>query len=213
MQLVERLVQCFSCTCRVFGNELASYNVDCHACHFRVDPSCTTCGVCMWCRTPERVSPNLAPKARNFSFAWELTRPWLRYDPVDVLMWCEACRAHPQLGISMPFVQGTSLHATAVVERGWSTVAYLKGLNRTRMQSATAKHYLLCKFHGPCFSEWAPLHCVEKWFMAGKRQKCDILHRSCAETMCRCGQARTILSGINNGCSRICTVRYTACIG
>ena len=48
------------------------------------------------------------PNARKFSRAWQLTRPWLRYDPVCVLMWCEACRAHPQLGSSVPFVQGTS---------------------------------------------------------------------------------------------------------
>ena len=46
MQLVERLVQCFSCTCRACGNELASRTVECHACHFRVHPTCTTDGVC-----------------------------------------------------------------------------------------------------------------------------------------------------------------------
>ena len=47
-------------------------------------------------------------EACKFSHAWQLTRPWLQYDPVCVLMWCEACRAHPQLGSSVPFVQGTS---------------------------------------------------------------------------------------------------------
>ena len=39
----------------------------------------------------------------------------------------------------------TSLDATAVVERGWSSVNYLKGLNRTRLQAATVEDYLLCK--------------------------------------------------------------------
>ena len=49
MQLVERLVQCFSCTCRACGNELASHTVECHVCHLRVHPTCTTHGVCTWC--------------------------------------------------------------------------------------------------------------------------------------------------------------------
>ena len=108
MQLVERLVQCFSCTCRACGNELPSHTVECHACHFRVHPTCTTDGVCTWCAAREPASPDLIPKPRKFSHAWQLTRPWLRYDPMCVLMWCEACRAHPQLGSSVPFVQGTS---------------------------------------------------------------------------------------------------------
>ena len=46
MRLVERLVQRFSCTCRACGNKLASHTVECHACHFRVHPTCTTDGVC-----------------------------------------------------------------------------------------------------------------------------------------------------------------------
>ena len=98
MQLVERPVQCFSCTCRACGNEFASHTVECHACHFRVHPTYTTDGVCTWCAAREPVSPDPVPKARKFSPAWPLTRSWLRYDPVCVLIWCEACRAHPQLG-------------------------------------------------------------------------------------------------------------------
>ena len=107
MQLVERVVKCISCTCHACGNELASHTVECHACHFRVHPTCTTNGVCTWCAAREPVSPDPAPKARKFSPAWQLTRPWLWYDPVCVLIWCEACCAHPQLATSMPFVQGT----------------------------------------------------------------------------------------------------------
>ena len=107
MQLVERVVQCFSCTCRACGNELASHTVKCHACHFRVHPTCTTDGVDTWCAAREPVSPDPVPKARKFSPAWQLTRPWLRYDPVFVLMWCQACRAHLQFGSSVTFVQGT----------------------------------------------------------------------------------------------------------
>ena len=82
MQLVERLVQCFLCTCRACGNELPSHTVECHACHFRVHPTCTTDGVCTWCAAREPASPDLIPKPRKFSHAWQLTRPWLRYDPV-----------------------------------------------------------------------------------------------------------------------------------
>ena len=84
MQLVERPVQCFSCTCHACGNDLASHIVECHACHFRVHPTCTTDGVCMWCGAREPVSPDPIPKARKFSPAWQLTCPWLRYDPVCV---------------------------------------------------------------------------------------------------------------------------------
>ena len=108
MQLVERLVQCFSCTCCACGNELASHTVGCHACHFRVHPTCTTDGVCTRYAARQPVLADPVPKARKFSRAWQLTRPWLRYDPVCVLMWCEACRAHPKLGSSVPFEQGTS---------------------------------------------------------------------------------------------------------
>ena len=54
---------------------------------------------------------------------------------------------------------------------------YLKGLNRTRIQAATVEDYLLCKFHGLSFAKWDPLPYAEKWFLAGKRQKRDILHR------------------------------------
>ena len=46
MQLVERVVQCFSCTCCACGNKLASHIVECHTSHFRVHPTCTTNGVC-----------------------------------------------------------------------------------------------------------------------------------------------------------------------
>ena len=58
MQLVQRLVQCFSCTRRACGNELASHTVECHACHFRVHPTCTNDGVCTLCaaREPRRLT-------------------------------------------------------------------------------------------------------------------------------------------------------------
>ena len=45
MQFVERVAQCFSCTCRACGNELAFHTVECHVCHFRVHPTCTINGV------------------------------------------------------------------------------------------------------------------------------------------------------------------------
>ena len=47
-------------------------------------------------------------KPRKSNQKWLLSRPWLQYDPVCVLMWCEACRTHPQIDCSVPFVQGTS---------------------------------------------------------------------------------------------------------
>ena len=78
--------------------------------------------------------------------------------------WDRAAYAHAQCVIS---VSPTSLDATAVVEQGWSTVNYLEGLNRTRMQAATIEDYLLCKFHGPSLAEWDPLPCAKKWFLAG----------------------------------------------
>ena len=63
------------------------------------------------------------------------------------------------------------------MERGWSTVNYLKGPNRTRMHAAIVEDYLLCKFHGPPLAQWDPLPSAEKWYLAGKRQKRDIVHR------------------------------------
>ena len=47
-------------------------------------------------------------KLRKFNQKWLWTRPWLRYDPVCVLMWSETCRTQPQIGCFVPFVQGTS---------------------------------------------------------------------------------------------------------
>ena len=107
MQVVGSTVHCFSCTCRACGNELPSHTVECHGCHFRMHPDCTTDGICTRCaeRNPPR---ERAPKARKFNHAWLPTRPWLQYDAVCVLMWCAACRAYPQLGHPVPFVQGTS---------------------------------------------------------------------------------------------------------
>ena len=70
----------------------------------------------------------------------------------------------------MPFVQGTSLDATAVVERGWSTVTYLKGLNRTRMQSATAKNYLFASSMGRVFPNGIPCLVLKNasWLVSAK---------------------------------------------
>ena len=53
---VERLVQCFSCTCRACGNKLAFHIVECHACLFSVHPTCTTDGVCAWFAARDPVS-------------------------------------------------------------------------------------------------------------------------------------------------------------
>ena len=47
-------------------------------------------------------------KVQNFNQKWLLTRPWLRYNPVLLLMWCAAWRKHPQLKCSIPFVQCAS---------------------------------------------------------------------------------------------------------
>ena len=58
------------------GNELASHTVESHACHFGVHPNRTTDGVCTWCAARVPVSPDPIPKARKFSCAWQLTRPW-----------------------------------------------------------------------------------------------------------------------------------------
>ena len=88
--------------------------------------------------------------------------------------WDRAAYVHAHCVISVSL---TSLDATVVVERGWSTVNYLKGLNRTRIQAATVEDHLFCKFHGSSLAEWDPLPCAKKCFLAGKRQKRDRLHR------------------------------------
>ena len=88
---------------------MTSRTIECQGCHFCVHAACTTYGICLQCAERELASPaHLGLKACKFNCAWRLTRPWLQYDVVCVLMWCEACRAHPQLGSSVPFVQGTS---------------------------------------------------------------------------------------------------------
>ena len=91
-----------------------------------------------------------------------------------VLNKCDrAAYAHAKCVISVSL---TSLYAITVVEQGWSTVNFLKGLNRTRMQADTVEDFLLCKFHG-LLCEWDPLPCAEKWLLDAERQKRDILHR------------------------------------
>ena len=97
MQVVIPSVHCFLCTCRACGNEVSSHTIECKGCHFRVHVGCTTDGICT--RLAVRVPPsNVVPKRHKFKTERILTRLWLRYDAMCVLMWCAACRAHPQHG-------------------------------------------------------------------------------------------------------------------
>ena len=108
MTMVGSTVHCFSCTCRACGQEVSTPDVECHTCHFRVCPGCTTDGICTSC--VERCRPSDPPslKKRQFRREWLLTRSWLRYEATKDKMWCIACQQYPQLGHSVPFVQGTS---------------------------------------------------------------------------------------------------------
>ena len=108
MTMVGPTVHCFSCTCRACGQEVSTLDVECHACHFRVCPGCTTDGICTSCVWRCRPSNPPSPKKRQFKREWLLTRSWLRYEATTDKMWCIACQQHPQLGHSVPFVQGTS---------------------------------------------------------------------------------------------------------
>ena len=108
MAMVGATVHCFSCTCRACGQEVSTPDVECHTCHFRVCPGCTTDGICTSCVERCRPSDPPSPKKRQFKREWLLTRSWLRYDATTDKMWCIACQQYPQLGHSVPFVQGTS---------------------------------------------------------------------------------------------------------
>ena len=67
-----------------------------------------------------------------FSQVWCMVLNWDKYVYGDV-----------QCVISVAL---TALDATAVVERGWSKVNYLKGLGRAHMHASTVDDYLLCQF-------------------------------------------------------------------
>ena len=113
MTMVGSNVHCFVCTCCACGQEVSSLGVECHKCkcHFRVHPGCTTDGICTSYAERHRPS-NPLPKKRQFKTEWLLTRSWLRYDASKDKMWCIACQQYPQLGHSVPFVQGTSKYST-----------------------------------------------------------------------------------------------------
>ena len=91
MTMVGPTVHCFSCTCRACEQEVSTPDVECHTCHFRVCLGCTTDGICTSC--VERCWPSdlPSPKKRQFKREWLLV-----------------CQQYPQLGHSVPFVQGTS---------------------------------------------------------------------------------------------------------
>ena len=85
MQVVGPFVHFFLCTCRACRNEVSSHNIECKGCHFCVHAGCTTDGICTRCAV--RVPPSdVVPKSRKFKMEWLLTRPWLRYDAVCVLV-------------------------------------------------------------------------------------------------------------------------------
>ena len=110
MARVSTEVHCFTCTCRACRGVLSGHLVQCRKCNFRVHGECTTDGLCTLCSAACASSGSATVrKPRKFNPRWLLSRPWLRYDPVCVLMWCEACCTHPQIGCSVPFVQGTSI--------------------------------------------------------------------------------------------------------
>ena len=70
------------------------------------------------------------PKKRQFKTEWLLTRSWLRYDASRGKMWCIACQQYPQLGHSIPFVQGTSKYSTVqynIVQDGTRQYKYSTG--------------------------------------------------------------------------------------
>ena len=69
---------------------LASHTAQCPACLFRVHATYTTDVVCTWSAAREPVWAHPVLKARKFSHAWQLARPWLRYNLVCVLMRCKA---------------------------------------------------------------------------------------------------------------------------
>ena len=108
MTMVGSTVHSFSCTSRAYGQEVSTPDVECHTCHFRVCPGCTTDGICTSCVERCRPSDPPSPKKPQFRREWLLTRSWLRYEATTDKMWCIACEQYPQLGHSVPFVQGTS---------------------------------------------------------------------------------------------------------
>ena len=108
MTMVGPTVHCFLCSCRACGQGVFTPDVECHTCHFRVCPGCTTNGICTSYVERCRPSDPPSPKKRQFKREWVLTRSWLRYEATTDKMWCIACQQYPQLGHSVPFVQGTS---------------------------------------------------------------------------------------------------------
>ena len=62
MTMVGSNVYCFVCTCRARGQEVSTLDVECHKCHFRVHPGCTTDGICTFCAERRRPSNPLPPE-------------------------------------------------------------------------------------------------------------------------------------------------------
>ena len=64
MTMVGSNMHCFVCTCRAYGQEVSSIDLECHKCHFRVHPGCTTDGICTSCAEGRRPSTP-PPPPRN----------------------------------------------------------------------------------------------------------------------------------------------------
>ena len=108
MTMVGSNVQCVVCTCHTCGREMSSFDVECHKCHFRVRPGCTTDGIRTSCAERRRPSTPPPPKNGNSKQSGLLPlRPWLRYDAGKGKMWCRHCQQYPPIGHSVLFVQGT----------------------------------------------------------------------------------------------------------
>ena len=99
----------------------------CKVCKHRVHAGCAVpvpyhiAVVCKHCipKSPVKVPPAKKKFTRRFKPAWQVGRPW--FMPANGVMWCLACRAHPQLGMQKAWQTGTrTLRRRAVLEHSKS---------------------------------------------------------------------------------------------
>ena len=96
---------CFACACR--GCEKPSRNSDtqqCKQCKCYVHVECALDGSCLQCAQPICPPCPSPTKTRTFHTSWQLVSPCLKYE--NRVMWCTACRAHPQLAAQPEWIAG-----------------------------------------------------------------------------------------------------------
>ena len=147
---------CFACACRGCAKPLGNTDTQqCRQCKCYVHVECALDGLCLQC-PPRTCLPCPPPtKIRTFHTSWQSGRPWLKYE--NGVMWCAACRAHPQLGAQPEWIGGITgirWHKIARHQKGgthavslalWSSGGRVRRVTHTLPMEQ--RHALRAQFH------------------------------------------------------------------